>query len=345
MTPAGHPLTRRALALAGASAAALLPLRALRAAGVAAAQELSWLDPSRQRTLPLLMRWPAGEAPCALVLHSHGLGGSRHGGAAWGQAWQAAGFAVLHLQHPGSDVEVLRGGERGLRAAASAEQLIARAADVRFVIDEVERRQRDAASAPWGRLRVDAIGVSGHSFGAATTLATAGQRYPLGRELADPRPRAFIAFSPGPGRSRQPLAQQFGSIVRPMLLMTGSLDGDPLDAGRDPARTTGDYRASVYEGLPAGARALLWLDGADHMSFGGGRPGEGDRDARFFARMLRTPTERPAAAREPVHHALIQRTSLLWWRAFLLGDAEAATALRSDGVRAALAAGDRWTID
>ena len=290
------------------------------------------------------MRWPAGDAPCAVVLHSHGLGGNRSGGAAWGTAWQEAGFAVLHLQHPGSDSEIFRGGERGLRAAASAEQLIARAADVRFVIDELTRLQR-SAGVPWQRLRLDALGLSGHSFGAATTLAVAGQRYPSAADGSDPRPRAFIAFSPAPGKSGQSLAAQFGSIKRPLLVMTGSRDGDPLDGGRDPGRVTGDYRASVFDGLPQGARALLWLESADHMTFGGGRPGESDRDARFLARFISVKRERPAAELEAAHHALIRRTSVLWWRAQLLSDADAVAALRGKALRDELAVGDRWTID
>jgi len=331
-------------------AAVLWPRRVAAAVASATPTDLRWTDTVRQRTLPLLLRLPAGDAPCAVVLHSHGLGGSREGGAAWGQAWCDAGFAVLHLQHPGSDSAIFRGGASGLLAAASAEQLIARAGDVRFVLDELERQQRTGA-AQWQRLRLDALGLSGHSFGAVTAMAVAGQRYPVPGDLADPRPRAFIAFSPSPGpagRSAMPLAQQFGAITRPMLLMTGSHDGDPLatpGGGRDAARSTGGYRASVYEGLPRGQRALLWLDGADHISFGGGRPGEGDRDGGFLSRFVGLKRERAASDGEQRHHALIQRTSGLWWRAHLLGDNDAAAALRGPVAREGLAGADRWAVD
>lgn len=93
------------------------------------------------------------------MLYSHGLGGSRDGGAAWGQAWADAGIAVLHLQHPGSDSDTLRNGLAALRAAASAEQLLARVRDVRFVLDEVER-QAAAGVEPWRSLRLDALGLA-----------------------------------------------------------------------------------------------------------------------------------------------------------------------------------------
>lgn len=75
----------------------------------AAAEEVeeTWVDSVRQRELPVRTRWPdaarfAGERPVAIF--SHGLGGTVDGGAVWGEAWAAAGFAVLHLQHPGSDL-------------------------------------------------------------------------------------------------------------------------------------------------------------------------------------------------------------------------------------------------
>lgn len=51
------------------------------------------------------------------------------GVAVWGEAWAAAGFAVLHLQHPGSDFEAVRAGagsfgnRAGLASVAGPEQL------------------------------------------------------------------------------------------------------------------------------------------------------------------------------------------------------------------------------
>lgn len=297
-------------------------------------QDETWQDGSRSRELPLRLRWPDGTGPCALVVHSHGLGGNREGGDAWGRAWRRAGFAVLHVQHPGSDTDTLRQGLRALRGAASAAQLVARAADMRFVLDELERRAR-AGGTPWSRVRFDAIGASGHSFGAQTVLAVAGKRFALRAPgFVEPRLRAFIAFSPALGRDdRQSPTQQFGAIERPVFLLTGSLDGDPLNHAFD-----GADRARVYEGLPAGRgrRALLWLDGADHMTFGGNamRPPGARRGPR-----KREPV---AVEREAAHHALIAQTTTQWWRAHLLGDAGAVASLRAPQ---GLATGDRWQSD
>ena len=87
-----------------------------------------------------------------------------------------------------------RNGLTALRAAASAEQLLARVQDVRFALDEIEALALSGVE-PWSALRRDAIGMAGHSFGAQTTQALAGQRYSAAADVADPRLRAFIALS------------------------------------------------------------------------------------------------------------------------------------------------------
>ncbi len=314
----------------GAAGAALLP-DPIRAAG--AREDLHWTDHARRRRLPLRIRWPAGDDPCALVIFSHGLGGNLDSGAAWAEAWQAAGFAVLNLQHPGSDTETLRAGRlRGLRAAASTAQYLARVADARFVLDELGRRRAEPG---WRRVRADAIGFSGHSFGARLTQALAGETPPVrntpAAPLADPRPRAFIAFSPGynarTGVDASSAAQRFGAIARPFLCVTGTLDDDVL-AGD----ATYAARRAVYAGLPAGAKAELVLAGADHMTFGG------QTLARTFRRGPLARAE-DAAGKEAEHRAVVASISTDWWRWRLLGEAAAREHLR---LPHGLAPGDTW---
>jgi predicted dienelactone hydrolase len=307
-------------------AAAGLPVLAL-AAGLPAQAGIAdetWVDRRRERRVPLRVRWPDGDAPCAWIVHSHGLGGSRGGGDVWGEAWRQAGLAVVHVQHPGSDTEVLRSGMAALRSAASAEQLRERVADVQFIADEVERRSR-AQEAGWSRVRVEALGMSGHSFGAHTVQAIAGQRYPVPAQgAADGRFKAFIAFSPSPGQ----VAEAFAAVTRPLLAVTGTHDSDPLRHA-----LTGEDRARVYDGLPPGRRALLWLADADHMTFAG------NGEQRLRARFGPLRRERAAADNEPQHHRRVAAVTTLWWRAQLLGDAAALAALRAP---AGLGEGDRW---
>ena len=292
-----------------------------------------WQDPGRQRSLPWRLRLPATAGPWPLVLFSHGLGGSREGGVVWSEAWAAAGMAVLHLQHPGSDTETLRSGMAALRRAASVEQLRQRVLDVRFALDELARL---AAAAPlgavrWSNLRLDGVGLAGHSFGAHTTQALAGQRYGVPADFADERLKAFVALSPsvprGPGARAQ---RAFAGIRRPFMAVTGSLDGDPLGGENTP-----ESRAQVFDGLPQGQRALLWLAGADHMTFAGGS----ERPVPSVGPFKR---QGEAAELEAQHQALVARLSSRWWQAHLSGDAEARSALRQP---LDLREGDRWVVD
>jgi predicted dienelactone hydrolase len=316
-------LRRRELLMA---LAALPTFAAAQAARVEVRDEV-WLDATRQREIPVRLRVPPAPGPWPLVMYSHGLGGSREGGDAWGKAWAAAGIVVLHLQHPGSDANVWRDGPAALRAAANAQQLIDRVADVRFALDEAERR-RAAGAQPWASVMPGAIGIAGHSFGARTVQALAGEKFPVPTQLSEPRLRAYIALSPSTN-TQVALQEQLAGVQRPFLAVTGSLDGDPFGAF-----SGGESRAKVFDALPAAHRALLWLAGADHMSFAG----NAERRISGAGLLRRQPG---ALALEPAQHALIARVSTLWWRWHLLGDGAAQAALRQlEG----LAPGDRFEL-
>lgn len=288
----------------------------------------TWADPVRGRELPLRIRFPAPDTPVpapgrAVVLFSHGLGGTRAGGAVWGEAWAAAGFVVVHLQHPGSDLEGLRA---GLRRAASPQQLLDRLEDVRFVLDEIDRRRRSGEAA-WATTRAGSVGLSGHSFGAHTTLGMAGQAWPGWPPVDEPRLAAFVTMSPALPRAGD-ARTAFAAIRRPLLCLTGTRDGDVIGNGSTPER-----RAAVFDALPPGHKAQLVLQDADHMSFAG-QPLE--TGARRLKLLRQAPVTRELL---PRHHALIATLTTDWWRAHLLGDDAARERLAQP---AGLAAGDLW---
>ncbi|NJS36173.1 MAG: hypothetical protein HC765_06600 [Brachymonas sp.] len=184
--------------------------------------------------------------------------------ATMGQAWAQAGLLVVHLQHPGSDAPALRGGFGALRAASQPEQLIARQQDVKFAIEQI-LRQRGSGQSAWSSLPLDKFAITGHSFGARTTLVSAGwQRN--GTSGAEPLAQAFIALSPALGStsSLESARKELASISRPMLVCTGSMDGEIMGNGETP-----ESRRMVFDALPAGKKALLWLDEADHFTFAG----------------------------------------------------------------------------
>ncbi len=285
-------------------------------------QDVRWRDPARGRELPLRIRVPDAPGQRAAILFSHGLGGSVDGGRVWGEQWASHGFVVIHLQHPGSDESVWRGVERparALRAAAGAAQFVNRVRDVQFVLDELERRQR-AGDPLATRIDVARIGVSGHSFGAVTTQAVAGEDYGAGarsQAIIDARPRAFIAFSPSARSTHS--AERFAHIERPFFSVTGTRDGRvAMGLGVPPAQ-----RLLPFAGMPAGDKYLLNLTGADHMVFNGGTRVHGAADP----------------ALEATHVRLTRATTTAFWLAYLDGD-EAARHWLADAQRYVGAAGE-----
>ena len=297
----------------------------------AAVVDETWLDPARKREVPVKLRWPdAGQhaGPRPVVLFSHGLGGTRDGGTVWGEAWASAGFVVLHLQHAGSDLAAVRtaassfADKAGLRSAAGPEQLLARLRDVGFALDEIGRRHAERQGR-WASVRPAQVGMSGHSFGAHTTLGMAGQRYPGFDGVSEPRLASFIAFSPTLPMVGDP-QRALERMLRPVLSITGTRDQDVVGNGATP-----DRRMAVYAALPPGDKAHLVLQDADHMTFGG-------QTGRAVEIVPREPVTRDL---QSAHHALVAAVSTDWWRATLLGDAAARARLAApQGLRT----GDLW---
>jgi dienelactone hydrolase len=287
----------------------------------------TWSDQARQRDLPVRLRLPDAPGRVPVILFSHGLGGSRAGGAEWGAHWASHGFAVIHLQHPGSDEALWRDkpvDERraGMRDAVSLEQFGARLADVRFVLAELDRRQR-AGDRVAARLDLGRLGMSGHSYGAVTALYLGGQRPALGGfafgTLAEPRFTAFLAFSPQAVPASDP-GRQFASFDRPALLVTGTLDGQTaMGLGATP-----EQRLVPFEAMPAsGNKFMLVVDRADHMFFNGTR---GLRDLGIVAR-----TGIDFGAVEEHGYPRVKAVSAAYWRAYLRDDRGALEWLKRDG--------------
>jgi predicted dienelactone hydrolase len=293
---------------------ALLPVAARATAPVETCQAL-WTDPARGgRVIPVLIRMPAGigartgKAPA--ILFSHGLGGSLASGTDWVEAWSAAGFITVNIQHAGSD-DMLWKGQRPLRAlmtmrgAMNPQQLQARADDVHFVLDRLGAGGHVGAC-DLGRIDRSEIGMAGHSFGAETTLAVAGGVYAGASGLRDPRIKASIAFSPQPSKGVDDHTA-FGGITMPFLTVTGTRD--------TVGQVTPRERIRPYQAMPQGQAYLLTLDGATHMMLNG----------------QTLPREAMSPAPGMVETA--DRATILFWRATLLHDRNAAAQLQAFGAQ------------
>ena len=101
---------------------------------------------------------------------------------------------AFRFQHRGTDSAIF--GKPGFRSALNGEQLISRVRDIQFVISELGRRKAQDRC-DLDRIDLSRIGVAGHSFGAQTVQAIAGQRFSAAIEppLGDPRVRAAVALN------------------------------------------------------------------------------------------------------------------------------------------------------
>ena len=269
------------------------------------------IDQDRSRTVPVKVYVVEnGQTAQPVILFSHGLGGSRENNAYLGKHWAAAGYVAVFMQHAGSDAEVwksLKAGQRmaALKAAASVASLRQRLADVPFVIDQLETWNAESGHPLHGRLHLERIGMSGHSYGAVTTLGVAGRKYPFNLSFADERIDAFLAMSPQPGKGLD-AKKAFGHLSKPILCMTGTKDGSPIDPTLKPSA-----RREVYAALPAGKKYQLVLKDAEHFAFGDSRG-------------LRT------RRRHPAHHSAIQKISLHFWNAWLKDNTDSKAWLHSN---------------
>lgn len=275
--------------------------------------EAHWTDRARgDRDVPVRIRMPAGESRVPLILFSHGLGGSLESGTLWTEHWAEAGFAVVNLQHAGSDRSIIG---KGMADAMTAEQLIARARDVGFVLTTLAHKQSEG-DCNLARIDLSRVGMAGHSFGAITTQAVAGEAYPAGT-LRDGRVDAAVAFSPSPPVRGSPDAA-FGRIDIPFFSITGTEDSVPFGRAFEAASRLQPYRA-----MPAGGKYLLVLGGVDHLALGG---------RAFPFRRMQTAS--------PEVRGLIEEATTDFWRWSLLGDETARS--RLDRFAQRLRPGDRF---
>ena len=274
-----------------------------------------WRDAGRNRTIPYKLYVPDGPGPFAVVVHSHGLGGSREGSTYILEQVAAAGFVVFALQHPGSDTaipgraDVLETRGRLGLATTLGEAARLRYGDLPFAVRQIDAMQTAAGPAR-GKLDLQRIGMSGHSFGALSTLVAAGQavaRAPVDG-WREPRLRAAIVYSPNKPMlmdARTALA----AVTIPMLHFTGTEDRTRFDLEKTPWE-----RTAAFQAIDRADQFLVVLTGGDHMIFNG-------------QRATRSPT--PEA-----HRRLIVDETIRFWRAYLAGDQASLEALCSLPARA-----------
>jgi dienelactone hydrolase len=261
-----------------------------------------------------------GEGPFPVVVFSHGLGGSREAAEYLGEAWAAAGYLIVFVQHPGSDETVWKDlpgwrRARALKRAANPRSFLSRIEDVRTVLDYLEVAVTRPGDPLFRKADIRRMAMAGHSYGAVTTQALMGQRF----DFSSPAPfhearfDAFILMSPSPGK-RLSAADAFGGVTSPVLCLTGTRDGSPIRS-----QVTPESRREVYAGLPPGDAYELVFEHGEHSIFGQNRE------------------------HDPRYHRVIATVTTCFLDASLRGDVEARERLRSTAVRESLASGDLWS--
>ncbi|MEM9014539.1 MAG: hypothetical protein AAGB02_05465 [Pseudomonadota bacterium] len=229
-------------------------------------REGEWTERRRlgSRTVPWKAYLPdatAGAAP--IVVWSHGLGGSRNGSESLGRHLASHGIAAFHIQHPGTDTSAISEGGmaslmRDIRERPSL--IVDRLRDVPFAVDEITRM---AESTLADRIDASRIGMSGHSFGAITTLSAAGQRANnalIGTRFAEPRFKAAFIMSPSPPR-RGSAEAAFDNMLMPLFHLTGTEDASPI-GDLEPAQ-----RKIPYTVIDDVDQYLLEFNGGTHFTY------------------------------------------------------------------------------
>ncbi|WP_198147243.1 hypothetical protein [Pseudoxanthomonas mexicana] len=229
-------------------------------------QDLDWVDPARGRAVPVKLFWPdaarTGKVP--LVVFSHGIGSARDGYTYLGDYWAKHGIASIHVQHVGSDRALWQGNPLTLvsrfQQATSDDEAVARVRDQRFALDQV-------LAGEWGA-RVDRarIVAAGHSYGANTTLMSAGARVVRdGKviELRDPRFSAAIVISAPPFYGDDDFRPILAGITIPTLHVTTA-----DDIIRIPGFGSGvDDRLKVFDAIGGAHKVLAVYRHGTHNVF------------------------------------------------------------------------------
>jgi predicted dienelactone hydrolase len=245
----------------------------------------SWIDNSRQHTMPVDVWYPAtdayqgqdldpetmdkyemvpgmgestqmavkdaeaasGEYP--LIVFSHGFGGERRQSTFFYSHLASHGYVVAAMDHVGNTtVDMISGEATGGDPAVIDRFIQSRPLDASFVIDQMLAGEAGLAVLP------DQVGMSGHSFGGWTTLKSLE---------SDDRIKAALPLAPAGGysssdpESAMAKALNFaGGRAVPTLYLVGELDSVlPLDGMQD-----------LYNRNPE-PRTTVVLSNADHFHF------------------------------------------------------------------------------
>ena len=287
-------------------------------------------DSSRKREIPVHVTYPEGDGRFAVIVFSHGAGGSARTYEALLRFWASHAMVVLSPSHgdaaggtardPASDSARERAGD----AATDVRGWENRVRDLSFVAAATAAVEA-AVPALQGRLDESRIGVAGQSYGAFAAMLIAGATVDVskkekGRSFADPIPKAFLLLSP-PGRGQQGLTESsWAAVDRPLMVVTGT---------RDPGVKNQDasWRLDAYQLSPPGGKFAVFIEGASHLSLTGLSAEPGGPSPKTAGKKANSTDQEIAIFKD------VKIATLAFWEAYLKQDAAAMAFLQSDALQ------------
>jgi predicted dienelactone hydrolase len=282
--------------------------------------------PPATRRVPIKVHVPGGPGSFPVVVVSHGAGGDWDTHFAQARHLASHGYAVLCLEHVGSNREAMTRGPQMMKNLEAmihdSEEVLSRPGDVRFAL-ECARGWNQNHPGLRSKMDLQHVGVLGHSFGAFTTMVVCGMRPALdwltprvapgkglGPDLYHPAVRCGVALSPQGVGEPFFIRESFASLRVPLLGISGTLD-------RQQNGLPAENRRDAFALWPPGAHRFLWMANARHLDFTDST-GSGQRGM-------------PSPSREDVQPA-VRAAALLFLNTHLKGDAAATGHLTPEGL-------------
>lgn len=236
-------------------------------------------DPARSdRSIPMKIHIPEKGGPYPLVIASHGAGGNVDSHYAHAQHLASHGYAVICVEHKGSNTRQLMKRGRVIRNLGdmlrNSDEVLNRPKDISFAIDKA-REWNKSHEKLRGLIDMKKIGVMGHSYGAFTTMLICGMRPALdqltpvispgkgpGPDLSEPRVLCGIALSPESADLPFFTPECLAFLKIPLMGISGTKDKQ--QGGLLPIRRYEDFSLWPESG---GRNKFLWIDGANHFDF------------------------------------------------------------------------------
>ena len=282
-----------------------------------------------ERRIPIKVHIPATGGSFPIIIVSHGAGGNWDTHYAQAQHLASHGYAVLCLEHVGSNTDRLKSGIGLMRnlnkMIRDANEVLGRPKDVSFAIDRATEWNASNANLR-GRLDTKHVGVLGHSFGAYTTMVICGMRPALdwleppveagkglGPNLRDNRVTCGVALSPQGADEPFFMDESFVTLNLPLMGVSGT--EDKQQGGLPPMNR---YKSFALWPGGEGQNKFVWLANAHHLDFADstGAKQQGIRSAN----------------REDVQ-PIVRAATLMFFNTHLKNDTSAAGNLTTSGLQ------------